>query len=70
VAHKPDIDTVVRRLQDRYPAIIVTGGERHDGFWIRCVCTKGRWQFDRLHFASPMAALYFAEVALVEFNGA
>ncbi len=49
---------------------MVTGGERHDGFWIRCVCAHGRWQFDRLHFVSTGAAYSFAEVALAEFHGA
>lgn len=69
MSNKPTIDTVVRRLAVRFPDVLITGGERHDGFWIRCVCSKGRWQFDRLHFASPGAAQSFAEVALVEFHG-
>lgn len=63
------IDEVVRRLSKRYADVLITGGSRHDGFWIRCVCTNGRWQFDRLHFVSPGAAQSFAEVALVEFHG-
>ena len=61
---------VVRRLGVKYPDVLITGGERHDGFWIRCVCSHGRWQFDRLHFVSTGAAYSFAEVALAEFHGA
>ena len=70
MSFKLTINEVVRRLGNKYPDVLITGGERHDGYWIRCVCSKGRWQFDRLHFVSTGAALSFAEVALSEFYGA
>ena len=69
MSFKLTINEVVRRLGVKYPDVLITGGERHDGYWIRCVCSHGRWQFDRLHFVSPGSAYSFAEVALTEFYG-
>lgn len=64
------IETALERLRERNPDIAFDGGERSDGFWISAKDQSGAWQWERSRMTSPGSALYFAEVALVEFAGA
>jgi len=61
---------VVERLQADYPDAVVSGGDKSEGFWIRCSSKDGNWQFDRFRLASPASASMFAQAALTEFYGA
>lgn len=64
------IDQVVQRLQEKFPLCLVEGGDRSEGYWIRCGSIDGNWQFVRYRLASPTSAMFFAEAALLEFYGA
>lgn len=65
-----EMPEVLRRLQVRYPNVLLAGDSMAEGYWIRAVSSDGDWAWERFRLASPSAAQYFAEVALTEFAGA